>query len=150
MRDSDYFLGSDGTTFLVHNSTNVYKVTGNERTQVISFEPNTAGVTIEPVLQKGSTVIFYVAKGDTAHVFDEEDYWYERISYYSVSLPDGEVKEITGNGEAGKVFGEGEFPQMDVSTARKPLAGDICNLFFRRYGKKGTEPMNHKSHGKYS
>ena len=139
----DQVLGFDGRDLLVQNETDIYKVTDPDRSLVHSF-PN--GTWILPVAQKGDTVIISAAHDKTAEVFGETRYYHE-WEYYAVSLASGEVTEITDEGEAGKLFDGCIFPQMDVSTARKPLAADLCDLFFRQYGKEGPEPQNHKSHG---
>ncbi|MBQ3865159.1 MAG: substrate-binding domain-containing protein [Clostridia bacterium] len=141
----DTILGSDGEVFLVQNQNAVYRVREKERTLVTDF--GSEGIVwIYPVVQKGKTVIYSVAKDWVGEVFGESantQQWH----YYTCLVSEGEAKEITSPGDAGKLFSDCPFPQMDVSTARKPLAKDICDLFFRRYGKEGTEPLNSKSHG---
>ena len=143
--DFDQVLGFDGKNLLVWNETEIYRVTGQDRTLVCSFAEE-SGTWILPVTQKKGIVIVSVARDKTAQVFDDTEY-YQEWDYYAVSFSAGEVKKITAEGEAGKLFADGSFPQLDVSTARKPLAADLCSLFFRGYGWEGAEPMNHKSHG---
>ena len=145
----DRVCGFDGTDFLMCSELEpacLYRVSGTDRTLVHEFQSE--GITcIDAVAQKGDTVIISVVDYLETSVFDENDYGYSLWNYYAVSMATGQITRITAPGEAGQLFAEGKFPQMDVSTARKPLASVICDLFFRQYGKKGTEPMNHKSHG---
>jgi len=146
----DTVLGFDGTNFLMSSAQDarcIDLVTGTERKTVYRF-PDDECDDIRPVAQKGGTAIVSTVKYGDAPVFSGTETWmYERIRYYAFSVADGSVTEITGTGQAGGMFADGSFPKMDVSTARKPLAMALCNLFFRNYGRDGAEPVNSKSHG---
>ncbi len=148
--EMDQILGWDGKDLLLNNGSNAYQIirlSDSGRTPVYLF-PSEDHDEISPVACKGGTAILCTVKYGETPVFENTETWMtERIRYYALSVSEGTVKEITEKGEAGRMFADGSFPKLDVSTARKPLVQALCALFFRNYGTPGAEPVNHKSHG---
>ena len=146
----DTVLGFDGQSFLMSNALDarqIDRVTGTERTTVFRF-PTDEYDDVRPVVKKGGTAIVSAVKYGEASVFSGTETWtYEKTRYFAFSVAGGTVTEITGVGRAGAMFADGSYPKLDVSTARKPLAMALCNLFFRNYGWSGAEAVNSKSHG---
>lgn len=146
----DTVLGWDGGSFLMSSASDARSidlVTGAERSTIFRF-PTDECDDVRPVAQKGDTAVVSTVKYSDASVFSDTVVWtYERTRYFTISMEDGSVTEITGIGRAGAMFADGSFPKLDVSTARKPLAMGLCDLFYRGYGWDGAEPVNNKSHG---
>lgn len=75
--------------------------------------------------------------------FDE---WVYRSEYYLLDR-EGNTIALDVSGELGNMFANGDFPVMDSSTARKPVAADIYKLFVTNYGYEGTKPVCSTTHG---
>ena len=146
----DTLLGSDGTSFLMSSASDrrcIDLVTGTARRTVFRF-PADACDDVLAVARKGGTAIVCTVKYGEVPAFSGTELWsYEQTRYFACSVADGTVTEITQPGQAGRMFADGSFPQLDVSTARKPLAMALSNLFFQGYGWDGALPVNSKSHG---
>lgn len=69
-----------------------------------------------------------------------------RYTYYLLDS-DGNITPIDVTGELGKMFADGDFPVIDSSTARKPVAADLYSLFVANYGYEGSKPICSTTHG---
>ena len=72
---------------------------------------------------------------------------YALSTRYSLLHSDGTITDINATGEAGSLFAGGDFPEMDSSTARKPVTAELYNLFVKNYGYEGAEPLCSTTHG---
>ena len=76
---------------------------------------------------------------------DEENFVFQ-YAYYLLDSA-GNVTPIDVAGEIGSMFASGDYPVMDSSTARKPVAAEIYSLFVANYGYEGAKPLCSTTHG---
>ncbi|MBQ9149051.1 MAG: substrate-binding domain-containing protein [Oscillospiraceae bacterium] len=76
--------------------------------------------------------------------------YYENYAYpvdYFLISPTGDLTPLDVTGECGALFSDGDFPLLDSSTARIPVTNALYDLFVKRYGYDGPEPLCSTTHG---
>ena len=77
-----------------------------------------------------------------------EKYSYTSYFYHLVDMTDGSCANLfVPHGENARMFEHGDFPVLDSSTARKPVAWDIFRLFCEDGAIPGYTPVCNTTHG---
>ena len=77
-----------------------------------------------------------------------EKYSYTSYFYHLVDMTDGSCANLfVPHGENARMFEYGDFPVLDSSTARKPVAWDIFRLFCEDGAIPGNTPVCNTTHG---
>ena len=77
-----------------------------------------------------------------------EKYSYTSYFYHLVDMTDGSCDNLfVPHGENARMFEYGDFPVLDSSTARKPVAWDVFRLFCEDGAIPGHTPVCNTTHG---
>lgn len=80
-------------------------------------------------------------------VFEENDCWGYYGRYFLLDLSDGGVTMLSPRGVNANLFGNGDFPVLDSSTARKPVTSSVYSFFCVENGLQGAKPVCNTTHG---
>jgi len=78
---------------------------------------------------------------------DTFDSGYDAYQDYLFFPATGELKSIDIRGEESLMFENGDFPQLNSGTARKPVTASLYELFVASSGYEGNMPKSDKTHG---
>ena len=74
----------------------------------------------------------------------------DKIQYFVFDTRTYEYMIFDAADKVGVMFKDGDFPRIDTSTARVPIAEELYYLFVEKQGYIGTKPICSKTHGAWT
>lgn len=153
-RDCQMFYESDGEAFCDHS---VYDESGsscgihrhNRDGSITDFiRRNDEGYfTVHPLTAEKWLIMYTCYDSWTpTDAGEEESYSAYRVAYFLLDK-EGNFTALNTTGELGQMFAGGDFPVIDSSTARKPVAADLYSMFVANHGHEGAKPICSTTHG---